>query len=151
MNFLHPLTVHIHIAFFTLSFVTMMAWFIRGLATAVFENRLHSLAHFGVQVGVVSLIIAMAAGIYDGFYGHYATFGGHHAKWLYVKVALSSLCLVVYASFLYLSRKKRRYLQENPKLMVGCLATQVCGFVLVVVITGIGTLLVHHGGSHLLD
>ncbi len=38
-------------------------------------------------------------------------------KWLYVKATLATLIVLVYGAFLWLSRKKAQYLQEDPKIM----------------------------------
>jgi uncharacterized membrane protein len=44
---LHPLLVHLHIALLCMAFVTMCYWLFRGMATSIFENRIHSLARLG--------------------------------------------------------------------------------------------------------
>jgi len=54
----------------------------------------------------------------------------------------------VYSAFLWQARKQPRYLQENTRVMIWCLATQLVGFLLVVVVTTLGTMLVFY--AHLL-
>ena len=43
MRILHPLFVHLHVAFLVMAFIAMYTWLVRGLATSVFarsENKL---------------------------------------------------------------------------------------------------------------
>lgn len=144
MNVLHPLFVHLHIAFLFMAFVAMYTWLIRGLATSVFEDRIYRFARTNTWAGVVTVVLSMIAGIRDGFVGHLARFGGSSGGWLLVKVVLAVLLLVVYGLFLYWSGKKPSYLQEDRKVMAWCLLTQLVGIVLVAVITAIGTMLVYY-------
>jgi hypothetical protein len=61
-----------------------------------------------------------------------------------LKVALATLAVADYTAFLWFSGQKPRYLQEDPRLLGWCLATQAAGFLLVVGITTIGTMLVYY-------
>ena len=45
---------------------------------------------------------------------------------------------------LRLSGRRRKYLQEDGRLLLGCLATQTLGYLFVVVIMVIGTMLAYH-------
>jgi len=62
---------------------------------------------------------------------------------LYVKAVLATLIVLVYGAFLWQSRKKPQYLQEDPRLMFWCLATQLVGMILVIAVTTLGTMLVY--------
>src|SRR5262249_44797095 len=73
-----------------------------------------------------------------------ATFDSPLGKWLYVKATLATLIVLVYGTFLYVSRKKPQYLQEDPRIMFWCLATQLLGLILVIAVTTIGTMLVYY-------
>ena len=143
-SILHPLTVHLHVALLTMGFVMMLTWLFKGLGTAVFENRLHALAHRFTLWGVVFLVLSMAAGIHDGLRGRIVAFRDPLGRWLYVKVALAVVCFLVYVQFVRLSNRRREYLQEQPRLMAWCLAAQVVGYLLVLVISYLGTALVYH-------
>ncbi len=144
MSVIHPLFVHLHIAFLFMSFVAMYTWFLRGLATSVFEDRIYRFARTNTWAGVITVAISMVAGLRDGFFGHIARFGGPVGGWLALKVALAFLLLLVYGLFLYWSAKKKSYLQEDRVVMAWCLGTQLVGIVLVAVITTIGTMLVYY-------
>ena len=54
------------------------------------------------------------------------------------------MIVIVYGAFLWLSRKKPQYLQEDPKIMFWCLATQLVGMMLVIAVTMLGTMLVYY-------
>jgi len=144
MNILHPLFVHLHIAFLVMAFVAMYTWLIRGLATSVFEDRIYSFARTNTWAGLVTVALSMVAGIRDGLVGTLVSFGGPMGGWLLVKATLATLLLVVYGLFLYWSSKKKSYLQEDRRVMLWCLATQLVGIVLVAAITAIGTMLVYY-------
>lgn len=144
MRVLHPLFVHLHVAFLLMAFVAMYAWLFRGLATSVFEDRIYRFARANTWLGVVTVALSMAFGLRDAIRGAIVGFGGIMGGWLVLKVALATLMLVVYGLFLYQSGKKKRYLQEDRRLMLWCLATQAAGLVLVVVITAIGTMIVYY-------
>jgi uncharacterized membrane protein len=144
LGVIHPIAVHLHIALFIMGFISMYYWFLKGLATSVFEDGFHNLAHHNTFAGVLFLIVAMIAGIRDGLLGIYVSFSSPTGFWLYVKVVLASLTLLVYLLFLHFSNQRRRYLQEDTRLMLWCLATQGVGFLLVVAITTIGTLIVYY-------
>ncbi|MBI4562219.1 MAG: hypothetical protein HY724_09250 [Candidatus Rokubacteria bacterium] len=58
-----------------------------------------------------------------------------------MKAALAALIVLVYSA-------KPQYLQEDPKIMVWCLATQLVGFLLVAAVTALGTMLVFY--AHIL-
>ncbi|MBI4562842.1 MAG: hypothetical protein HY724_12425 [Candidatus Rokubacteria bacterium] len=90
----------------------------------------------------------MAVGIRDGLAGYVVSFNSPLGKWLYVKAALATLIVLVYSTFLWQSRKKPQYLQEDPKVMVWCLATQLVGFLLVAAVTTLGTMIVFY--AHIL-
>jgi uncharacterized membrane protein len=141
---LHPLFVHLHIALLFMAFVTMYYWLFKGLATSIFENRIYSLARFNTAAGLVFVILSMAAGIRDGLAGSVVAFDSPLGTWLYVKAVLATVIVLVYGAFLWQSRKKPQYLQEDPKIMVWCLATQLLGFVLVAAVTTLGTMLVFY-------
>ena len=144
MRVLHPLFVHLHIAFLLMAFVAMYAWFFRGLATSVFEDRIYRFVRANTWVGVITVALSMAAGIRDGLSGSIVRFSGPHGGWLVVKTILAVLLLGVYGLFLYQSSKKKSYLQEDRRIMLWCLVTQATGIVVVVVITTIGTMLVYY-------
>ena len=71
-----------------------------------------------------------------------------NGKWPYVKAGRATLIVVVYSAFLWQARKQPRYLQENTRVMIWCLATQLVGFLLVAAVTTLGTMLVFY--AHLL-
>ena len=144
MRVLHPLFVHLHIAFLLMAFVSMYAWFFRGLATSVFEDRLYRFARTNTKLGWVTVALSMVAGVRDGLAGSHIRFDGAWGGWLLVKGSLAVLLLVVYGLFLRQSARKKRYLQEDRRIMVWCLATQAVGMTLVVVITAIGTMIVYY-------
>jgi len=60
------------------------------------------------------------------------------------ETSLATLIVAVYSAFLWQSGKKPQYLQENPRIMVWCLATQLVGFLLVAAVTTLGTMLVFY-------
>lgn len=144
MRVLHPLFVHLHIAFLLMAFIAMYTWLIRGLATSVFEDRIYRFARTNTWLGVVTVALSMLAGIRDGFAGTVIRFRGSFGGWLVVKVVLATLLLVVYGLFLRKSGQKKRYLQEDRTIMAWCLGTQAVGILLVVAITTIGTMLVYY-------
>jgi uncharacterized membrane protein len=144
MRVLHPLFVHLHIAFLLMAFVAMYAWLFRGLATSVFEDRLYRFSHTNTWLGVVTVALSMVFGIRDGLSGSITRFTSHVGGWLVVKVGLAVLLLAVYGLFLYKSGQKKSYLQEDRSIMLWCLATQAAGIVIVAVITTIGTMLVYY-------
>lgn len=143
MRILHPLFVHLHIAFLLMAFMAMYAWLIRGLASSVFEDRIYQFARTNTWAGMATVSLSMLAGARDGFFGSIARFNGPIGGWLAVKAVLAVLLLVVYGLFLYWSGTKKRYLQEDRKAMVWCLGTQLVGIILVGVITAIGTMVVY--------
>ena len=144
MRILHPLFVHLHIAFLLMAFIAMYTWLFRGLATSVFENRIYWFARQNTWAGVVTVALSMVAGLRDGLYGAIAHFDGPVGGWLFAKAVLAIALLAVYALFLYWSARKRTYLQENRTVMLWCLSTQLVGIVLVGVITVIGTMIVYY-------
>lgn len=145
---LHPLFVHLHIALLFMAFMTMYYWLFKGLATSIFENRLYSLTRFNTGAGLVFVVLSMVVGIRDGLAGYIVSFNSPLGKWLYVKATLATLIVLVYSAFLWQSRKKSQYLQEDPRIMVWCLATQLVGFLLVAMVTTLGTMLVFY--AHIL-
>lgn len=145
---LHPLFVHLHIALLFMAFMTMYYWLFKGLATSLFENRLYGLTRFNTAAGLVFVVLSMVVGVRDGLAGYVVSFSSPLGKWLYVKATLATLVVLVYGTFLWQSRKKSQYLQEDPRIMVWCLATQLVGFLLVAAITTLGTMLVFY--AHIL-
>lgn len=141
---LHPLFVHLHIALLFMAFLTMYYWLFKGLATSIFENRLFSLTRFNTAAGLLFVVLSMAVGIRDGLGGYVVSFSSPLGVWLYTKAGLATLIVGVYSTFLWQSRKQPQYLQENPKVMVWCLATQLTGFLLVSAVTALGTMLVFY-------
>ena len=144
MRVLHPLFVHLHIAFLLMAFVVMYTWLFRGLATSVFEDRIYRFARANTWAGIVTVALSMVAGLRDAFFGAIARFSGPVGGWLLIKVVLASLMLGVYGLFIYWSGRKKTYLQEDRVAMLWCLGTQLVGFTLVVVITVIGTMIVFY-------
>lgn len=145
MSVLHPLFVHLHIAFLLMAFMSMYAWLFRGLATSVFEDKLYRFARANTWLGVITVALSMVAGIHDGFRGRVMTFDdASHGGWLLVKVGLSVFMLVVYGLFLAKSARKKRFLQEDRGIMLWCLGTQAVGMFLVAAVTTIGTMLVYY-------
>ncbi len=144
MRILHPLFVHLHIAFLFMAFIAMYTWLFRGLATSVFEDRIYRFARANTWAGVVTVAASMVAGLRDAFAGTVARFSGPVGGWLLVKVILAVTLLVVYGIFLYWSGRKRSYLQEDHTATAWCLATQLIGIVIVGAITAIGTMLVYY-------
>ncbi len=144
MRVLHPLFVHLHIAFLLMAFVSMYAWLFRGLATSVFEDRIYRFARANTWAGVITVALSMAAGLRDAFFGTVARFSGPIGGWLFTKTVLAFVMLGVYGLFLYQASKKKSYLQEDRAVMAWCLATQMIGIALVVVITVIGTMIVFY-------
>lgn len=141
---LHPLFVHLHIAFLVMAFMAMAYWLAKGLSSSVFDDRIYRFARVCTWLGVVFVALSMVVGIRDGLQGNVVRFAGPHGGWLLVKATLATLLLIVYGAFLYFSGKKPRYLQEDPRLLAWCLATQLVGFLIVVAITTIGTMLVYY-------
>jgi uncharacterized membrane protein len=144
MRVLHPLFVHLHIAFLLMAFVSMYTWLIRGLATSVFEDRIYRFARTNTWLGVVTVGLSMVAGMRDGLAGSIVRFDGPVGGWLMVKAGLAVVLLVVYGLFLATSARKKSYLQEDRQIMAWCLMTQAVGIVIVGVITAIGTMLVYY-------
>lgn len=144
MRVLHPLFVHLHIAFLLMAFVAMYAWLLRGLATSVFEDRIYRFARANTWLGVITLALSMGAGIRDGISGSVVRFTGPVGGWLLVKAALAASLLVVYGTFLAKSARKKSYLQEDRRTMAWCLLTQALGIVMVAAVTTVGTMLVYY-------
>ncbi len=144
MRVLHPLFVHLHIAFLLMAFVSMYAWLFRGLATSVFEDRIYRFSRANTWAGVVTVALSMVAGLRDAFFGTVARFSGPIGGWLFTKTVLAFVMLGVYGLFLYKASKKKSYLQEDRATMAWCLATQLVGIALVVAITVIGTMIVFY-------
>lgn len=144
MRILHPLFVHLHVAFLLMAFVAMYTWLIRGLATSVFEDRIYRFARTNTWAGVVTVALSMVAGLRDAFFGTVARFGGPIGGWLLVKAILATILLATYGMFLHWSNRKKRYLQEDRTAMLWCLGTQLVGILLVGVITVIGTMVVYY-------
>jgi len=144
MTVFHPLFVHLHIAFLLMAFVAMYTWLVRGLASSVFEDRIYRFARWNTWAGVITVALSMVAGLHDGLAGNVVRFTGPHGGWLLLKSVLAVGLLIVYGLFLYWSRKKTSYLQEDRRVMVWCLATQLVGIFLVAVITTVGTMLVYY-------
>ncbi|HWQ70036.1 MAG TPA: DUF2231 domain-containing protein [Patescibacteria group bacterium] len=145
---LHPLSVHLPIAMLFMAFMTMCYWLVRGLATSVFENRIYSLTRFNTAAGLLFVLLSMATGFRDVLAGYWIAFNSPLGKWLYVKIILAVLIVIIYSAFLWQSRKKPQYLQEDPRIMTWCLTTQLVGFLLVLTVTALGTMLVFY--PHLL-
>ncbi|MBZ0159023.1 DUF2231 domain-containing protein [Candidatus Methylomirabilis sp.] len=145
---LHPLSVHLPIAMLFMAFMTMCYWLVRGLATSVFENRIYSLTRFNTAAGLLFVLLSIATGLRDVLAGYWIAFNSPLGKWLYVKIILAVLIVIIYSAFLWQSRKKPQYLQEDPRVMTWCLTTQLVGFVLVLIVTALGTMLVFY--PHLL-
>ncbi len=145
---LHPLSVHLPIAMLFMAFMTMCYWLVRGLATSVFENRIYSLTRFNTAAGLLFVLLSIATGLRDVLAGYWIAFNSPLGKWLYIKVVLALLIVIIYSTFLWQSRKKPQYLQEDPKVMTWCLTTQLVGFLLVLTVTALGTMLVFY--PHLL-
>jgi|GEM_PF-1283848 len=144
MRVLHPLFVHLHIAFLLMAFGAMYAWLFRGLLTSIFEDRIYRFARVSTWLGVIAVALSMLAGIRDGLFGSIVRFTGPLGGWLLLKALLASLLLLIYGLFLYQSAHKKSYLQESPRIMAWCLLTQALGILVVVVITLIGTMLVYY-------
>lgn len=143
MNVMHPLFVHLHIAFLLMAFLAMAYWLGKGLSSSIFDDKIYRFARVCTKLGVVFIVLSMAAGVRDGFQGNVARFGGAYGCWLAVKAASAVLMLGAYGLFLYFSAQKPRYLQEDPQILAWCLSTQVVGVLLMIVITTIGTMLVY--------
>lgn len=143
MNVLHPLFVHLHIAFLLMAGAAMYYWLFRGLTSSIFDDRIYRFARVCTWIGVIFVVLSMGAGVRDGFQGTIARFGGPYGGWLVLKATLATLTLVAYGIFLWLSGRKPRYLQEDPRLLGWCMATQTLGLLLVAAITAIGTMLVY--------
>jgi uncharacterized membrane protein len=141
---LHPLFVHLHIAFFVMAFIAMYTWLFRGMATSVFEDRVYRFARANTWAGMVTLVLSMVAGVRDATFGTVARFTGPIGGWLGVKAVLAVLLVVIYGVFLHWSGRKRSYLQEDRAAMLWCLGTQLAGITLVVTITLIGTMVVFY-------
>jgi uncharacterized membrane protein len=147
MNVLHPLFVHLHIAFLLMAFLAMAYWLVKGLGSSVFDDKIYRFARVCTQLGVFFIVLSMLAGVRDGFHGTIASFEGSHGGWLVTKATLATIMLGVYGLFLYFSGKKPRYLQEDPRILAWCLVTQVIGVMLMIAITTIGTMLVYFRAS----
>ncbi|MGD2215131.1 MAG: hypothetical protein PVJ64_00190 [Gemmatimonadales bacterium] len=147
MNVIHPVFVHLHIAFLLMAFLAMAYWLAKGLGSSVFDDKIYRFARVCTKLGVVFVVLSMLAGLRDGFQGTIARFGGAHGGWLVVKATAAIIMLGVYGLFLYFSGKKPRYLQEDPGVLAWCLVTQAVGVALMVGITAIGTMLVYFRGS----
>ncbi len=91
MRILHPLFVHLHIAFLLMAFMAMHAWLIRVLATSVFEDRLYRFTRTITWLGVITIALSMLAGLRDGLLGSIVRFSGPLGGWLLVKAALAAL------------------------------------------------------------
>ena len=141
---LHPLFVHLHIALLLMAFITMYYWLFKGLATSIFENRIYSLARLNTSAGLLFVVLSMVVGVRDGLAGYVVSFDSALGTWLYVKATLATVIVIVYGAFLWLSRMKPQYLQEDPKIMFWCLATQLVGMMLVIAVTMLGTMLVYY-------
>lgn len=144
MRVLHPLFVHLHIAFLLMAFVAMYAWLFRGLATSVFEDRIYRFARINTWLGVLTVALSIIFGVRDGLSGTIVRFDGTVGGWLVLKAGLAVALVLVYGLFLAKSARKRSYLQEDRAVMVWCLATQAIGIVIVAAITTIGTMLVYY-------
>lgn len=144
---LHPLFVHLHIAFLLMAFAAMAYWLVRGLSSSVFDDRVYRFARVCTLLGVIFVALSMGAGLHDALTGSIANLDGPYGGWIAVKIGLATLLLPVYGAFLYFSGQKPRYLQEEPRLLAWCLATQLVGFLIVVAITTIGTMLVYYRTS----
>ncbi len=141
---MHPLFVHLHIAFLLMAFVAMYTWLFRGLATSVFEDRIYRFARTNTWAGLTTVALSMVAGLRDARFGTVARFSGPIGGWLFTKAMLATGLLVIYGLFLYWSGRKRSYLQEDRRIMAWCLGTQLTGIVTVAVITAIGTMVVYY-------
>ena len=142
---IHPFTVHLPIAFFTLGFFSLCYWLFRGLTSGIFDNRIRDVGHLATQLGIIFLVVAALAGPHDALLGpqHLFLVTGLR-RWFAVKGTLVVLTFITYATFLRLSRRRRKYLQEDGRLLLGCLVTQTLGYLFVVVIMVIGTMLAYH-------
>jgi len=98
---LHPLFVHLHIAFLLMAFFAMYTWLIRGLTSSVFEDRIYRFARTNTWLGVVTVALSMIVGVGDGLQGTLVRFDGRYGGWLLVKVVLGVLMLGVYGLFLW--------------------------------------------------
>ena len=160
LSIVYPLTVQLSFACFTLSFFNMYYWLVRGLRSGIFDNHIRDIGHRATQLGIVFLVLAMLAGLHDDFLvpQHLARMavGPPHLarmaalkRFIGLKFALSTLALITYATFLRLSARRRKYLQEDGRLLLGCLATQTLGYILVGTLTFVGTMLAYHPGFFL--
>lgn len=143
MNVLHPLFVHLHIAFLLMAFLSMAYWLVKGLSQSIFDDKIYQFVRVCTRLGVVFIFLSMAAGVRDGFSGTIVRFAGEHGGWLVVKAGLATIMLGVYLLFLRFSARKPRYLQEDRRILAWCLATQTVGVVLMIAITTVGTMLVY--------
>ncbi|MFQ6099386.1 MAG: hypothetical protein ACE5O2_16760, partial [Armatimonadota bacterium] len=78
MNVLHPLFVHLHIAFLLMAFLAMAYWLAKGLGSSVFDDKIYRFARVCTKLGVVFIALSMLAGVRDGFQGTIARFSGGH-------------------------------------------------------------------------
>jgi uncharacterized membrane protein len=65
MNVLHPLFVHLHIAFLLMAFLSMGYWLIKGLSQSVFDDKIYQFARVCTRLGVVFIVLSMVAGVRD--------------------------------------------------------------------------------------
>lgn len=144
MRILHPLFVHLHIAFLLMAFGAMYTWLIRGLLSSIYEDRIYRFARTNTWLGLITIALSMVAGVRDGLIGSIVRFSGPLGGWLFTKAVLATLLLLIYGLFLKKSAQKKNYLQENPAIMGWCLVTQTVGIVIVFAITVIGTMLVYY-------
>jgi uncharacterized membrane protein len=144
MRILHPLFVHLHIAFLLMAFGAMYTWLIRGLLTSIFEDRIYRFARTNTWLGLITIALSMVAGVRDGILGSIVRFSGPLGGWLFTKAVLATLLLLIYGLFLKKSAQKKSYLQESPAILAWCLITQAVGIMIVFAITVIGTMLVYY-------
>jgi hypothetical protein len=170
LSVVHPLAVQLSSACFTLSFFNMYYWLVRGLRSGIFDNHIRNIGHRATQLGIVFLVLAMLVGLHDALlvpqhlarvavgpqHLARAAVGPQHLarmaalkRFIVLNIVLSTLALITYATFLRLSARRRKYLQEDGRLLFGCLATQTLGYILVGTLTFVGTMLAFHPGFFL--
>ncbi len=76
MRILHPLFVHLHIAFLFMALLAMYAWLFKGLATSVFEDRIYRFARTNTWAGVITVALSMVVYYRDVLPNFSAPFGG---------------------------------------------------------------------------